>query len=295
MNFLDPQWTLLAGIILSQILPHNPRLLKNYRKLSSVILKFSVILLGASLNFHTVIKQGASGVLISFLSISLALMIGFIGFKVFKIEKDQGFLISIGTAICGGSAIGALAPVIRAKSVSIAVSMGVVFLFNALAVFIFPPIGHWVNLSQEQFGTWAALAIHDTSSVVAASSLYGDIALRVGTSIKLTRALWILPLIIVFGYRTRKEGKSKASSPPWFIGGFLLLSLLFTFIDVEPSLKGFVSSIAKLGFSATLFFIGLTFNRKMLKEVGLKPFTYGLSIWVIIALISLWGVQVFMT
>ena len=249
-------------------------------------MQFSVILLGASLNFNSVLKQGASGLGLTVISIGFVFVLGLLGARWLGIDKNQGTLITMGTAICGGSAIGALAPVLRADALAIAVSMGVVFILNALAVFVFPPLGESFALSQEQFGLWSALAIHDTSSVVAASSIYGDKALEVATTVKLTRALWIIPISLAYGFFAHKEGKAKIKLP-WFIVGFLALSLLFTFIDLPPALQSALAKTSKLGFAATLFLIGLTFNISKIKQMGIRPLLFGVSLWLIVTAASL--------
>lgn len=192
----------------------------------------------------------------------------------------------MGTAICGGSAIGALAPIIAADSMTLTISFGIVFFLNALAVFVFPFMGNLLQLSQEQFGLWAALAIHDTSSVVAASTIYGQHALETATTIKLTRALWIIPITFWYGYFQNKNPYKKITIP-WFIIGFLVFSLAFTFIPHLATLKGPLLKISKLGFSVTLFFIGLTFNLAKFKEVGIKPFLFGFGLWIIVSITSL--------
>lgn len=286
MLFLSPQWTLLAGILLALLLPYNINREEKAKRWSSKLLQASVILLGASLNFNSVLKQGTAGAGLTFLSILFVFSLGFLGVKWFKINKDQGTLITMGTAICGGSAIGALAPVIASDGLAIAVSMGVVFLLNAVAVFIFPFIGELFALTQEQFGLWSALAIHDTSSVVAASSIYGEKALEVATTVKLTRALWIIPITLFFSVYSRKGGDAKVKLP-WFILGFLALSLTFTFFDLSRELQDNLTKISKAGFSATLFLIGLTFSMNKIKQVGAKPLIFGISLWVIVSVASL--------
>lgn len=286
MNYLSPQWTLFIGIVLALTLPQSQQREEFAKKYSSIILKLSVILLGASLNFNHVLKQGSSGLIITFLSILFVFGFGHIFIKLIQLEKTQATLITMGTAICGGSAIGALAPILKADSIAIAVSMGVVFVLNALAVFIFPPIGEFLNFSQEQFGTWSAIAIHDTSSVVAASAIYGNKALEIATTIKLTRALWIIPITLCYSIFLRKDQKTKISIP-WFIGGFLILSLIFTFFSLPKSIQGYFAGTSKLGFSITLFLIGLTFSTQKIKAIGTKPFIFGMTLWLFVSVVSL--------
>jgi uncharacterized integral membrane protein (TIGR00698 family) len=285
MNLLSPQWTLLTGIVLSLFFQGHD--LQNYaKKYSAKLLQISVILLGASLNFNAVLNQGSDGVLITFFSILFVFFLGHFGRKALKVDYQQGLLITMGTAICGGSAIGALSPVIKAETMAITVSIGVVFLLNALAVFIFPFFGHLFELTQEQFGLWSALAIHDTSSVVAASSIYGSKALEIATTVKLIRALWIIPVTLFFSFYTRGATKGKITIP-WFIFGFLLVSMLFTFGDMPGTYKSYVTDLAKTGFAITLFLIGLTFDFKKIKAVGLKPLLLGVGLWVIVSILSL--------
>ncbi|HLW55934.1 MAG TPA: putative sulfate exporter family transporter [Bacteriovoracaceae bacterium] len=285
MNFLSPQWTLLTGIILSFFFQGHV-IQDHAKKLSSKLLQLSVILLGASLNFNAVLNQGTEGVLITFISLLVVFFLGYLGRKALKVDYQQGTLITMGTAICGGSAIGALSPVIKAETMAITVAIGVVFLLNALAVFIFPFTGELFQLTQEQFGLWAALAIHDTSSVVAASAIYGSKALEIATTVKLIRALWIIPITLFFSFYTKGATKGKISIP-WFIFGFLILSLIFTFIEIPLSVKTNVTDLAKMGFAVTLFLIGLTFDFKKIKAVGIRPLLLGIGLWIIVSLLSL--------
>lgn len=285
MSLLSPQLTLISGIVLSFLIQGKSVQLKA-KTWSTRLLQLSVILLGASLNFHAVIDQGTDGAALTFVSILFVFLIGHFGRKLFKVDKNQGLLITAGTAICGGSAIGALSPVIKAETTAITLSFAVVFLLNVLAVFIFPFLGNVFGLSQEQFGLWAALAIHDTSSVVAASSIYGSHALEIATTVKLIRALWIIPLTLFFSFTTRGAEKGRISIP-WFILGFLAFSLMFTFIDIPETYKVNVTHLAKAGFAITLFFIGLTFDYKKIKEVGVRPLLLGIGLWLIVSAVSL--------
>jgi uncharacterized integral membrane protein (TIGR00698 family) len=282
---LSPQWTLLTGIVLSLFI-QGMEYQNKAKRWSANLLQVSVILLGASLNFNAVINQGSCAALVTFVSICLVFLLGYLGRILLKVNAEQGLLITMGTAICGGSAIGALSPVIKADTMAITVSIGVVFLLNALAVFIFPFLGHYFELTQDQFGFWAALAIHDTSSVVAASSIYGSKALEIASTIKLIRALWIIPITLFFSFYTRGSTKGKITLP-WFILGFLIVSMLFTFVDLPGVYKATVTDFAKMGFAITLFLIGLTFDFKKIKAVGVRPLLLGIGLWVIISSLSL--------
>jgi uncharacterized integral membrane protein (TIGR00698 family) len=282
---ISPQWALALGIALSFIIVKYPSLQLKAKVTGAKLLQISIVLLGSSLNFSSVLKQGASGALITFISISLVFCFGVIGMKLLKIDKKLGLLITMGTAICGGSAIGALAPVLAAESVVITISIAIVFILNALAVFIFPPLGALLHLSQSDFGLWSALAIHDTSSVVAASSIYGQEALAVATTIKLTRALWIIPITVIFGFIERK--KDNVISFPWFVLGFLAMSLAFTFIGPLEEYKTLFQMISKTGFAITLFLIGLSFDLNKIRKVGSKPFIFGFGLWILVIATSL--------
>ena len=287
MNFLAPQWTLLAGIGLSFFFQNH--IIQNYTsKWSTKILQLSVVLLGASLNMTVITNNGAENLLLTFGSVSFVMMIGLIASRTLAVQKEQGILIACGTAICGGSAISALAPATKADNSAITISMGVVFLLNALAVFIFPAIGHYFELSQDQFGIWAALAIHDTSSVVAAASLYGDSALATATTIKLTRALWIIPTVLIFSQIYQKADKIKLTIP-WFILGFIGMSLIFTFTNIPTDISQGIKGIAKIGFSLTLFLIGLSFHWGKLRNIGLRPIGLGIGLWVMISSLVLFA------
>lgn len=281
---LSPQYCLVLGIILSFFLVKKSHQ-DLAKKRSSQLLQVSIILLGASLNFYSVLAQGISGVVVTFISILTVFILGYAGYKILKVDPKQGLLITIGTAICGGSAIGALAPVIQAESLAITVSIGIVFLLNALAVFIFPPLGHFFELDQSQFGYWAALAIHDTSSVVAASSIYGEEALKVATTVKLIRALWIIPVTLCFSIFSKNTDKK--ITIPWFVFGFLVVSILFTFTDFLAPYKDLVTVLAKNGFAITLFLIGLTFNFSQVKKVGVRPLALGIGLWIVVSSLSL--------
>ena len=261
MDIISPQWTLILGIAVASFFPLRIEWQKNAKLWSGKLLQWSVVLLGASLNFHEVIKLGAEGLGVTAVSITLVFVLGWLGIKFFNIENKLGWLLTMGTAICGGSAIGALAPVIAADATAIGVSIGIVFMLNALAVYLFPFLGELFQLTQEQFGLWAALAIHDTSSVVAAGSIYGEKALEVATTVKLTRALWIIPITLVAGLIVKSNNRRFAI--PWFIVAFLLVSVLFTFVEMPTSVQSVTVQVCKLGFTLTMFLIGLTCNLQL--------------------------------
>ena len=257
------------------------------KKMSKMLLQYSVVGLGFGMNLHESLASGKEGMTFTIISVIGTLAIGMlIGRKLLKVDRETSYLISSGTAICGGSAIAAVGPVIKAKPANMSVALAVVFVLNAIALFIFPSIGHWLELSQQQFGTWAAIAIHDTSSVVGAGAAYGEEALEVATTIKLTRALWIIPLALA----TSLIFKSKDSkiTIPWFILYFIIAILLNTFVlDSVPQVGTAVSGIARRFLTLTMFFIGASLSMDVLRAVGIRPLIQGVLLWVVISVGSL--------
>ena len=213
----------------------------------------------------------------------------FIGRKVLKVNRDTSYLISSGTAICGGSAIAAVGPVLKAKDTEMSVALGTIFILNAIALFIFPAIGPALNMDQAQFGTWAAIAIHDTSSVVGAGAAYGEEALKVATTIKLTRALWIIPLALATSFIFKVKGQK--ISIPWFILFFVLAMIFNTYVlslsETGAMIGGFINSFARKSLTITLFFIGASLSTSVLKAVGLKPLIQGVMLWLVISVSTL--------
>lgn len=281
-GFLSPPVALLVGLIFGLTFTHPYP--ADSGELAKFLLKASVVALGFGMNLHEVLRAGRSGFLYTAGSITFAMIVGLLLGKLFKVEKTAAFLITAGTAICGGSAIAAVAPIVQATDEEIAVSMGTVFILNSVALFLFPPIGWALHLSQEQFGLWSALAIHDTSSVVGATARYGAVALVVGTTIKLARALWIVPLAI--GTAAAKKSKGQIQWP-WFILFFCLAAVVNTYF---PSLSGFnasMSTLGRLGLTATLYLIGTGLSRGTIKEVGIRPFLQGVVLWIIVGSLSL--------
>lgn len=249
------------------------------------LLKISVVGLGFGMFLMETLKTGKEGLVLTILTIFSTLTLGWLLARLLKIDKHLGHLISSGTSICGGSAIAAVAPVIRAKPKIISISLGVVFLLNSVALFIFPGIGHAFNLSQHQFGLWAAVAIHDTSSVVGAALNYGEEALRVATTVKLARTLWIIPvsLISMLLFKT-KDGKIKI---PWFILFFIGAILLNSYLNLPEVLTHGITDIAKRLLIVTLFLVGTTLSVRDIRNTGFKPFMLGIILWVFISVGSL--------
>ena len=223
--------------------------------------------------------------MLTVVSIVSVMLLGFILGKVFKLERPLSYLLSAGTAICGGSAIAAVSPIIKPSTKQISLALAIVFTLNSIALFIYPAIGHLLNLSQEQFGLWCAVGIHDTSSVVGAAGKYGDEALKVATTVKLARALWIIPvsLITMFIFKN-KESKVKI---PWFIGYFIVAILLNTYFPVLDAFSTSITAVAKSGLNLTLFFIGSTLSIQTLKTIGCKPLLTAVLLWVSISIGSL--------
>ena len=254
------------------------------KKTSKYLLQYSVVGLGFGMNLHAALASGKEGMEFTILSVVGTMLIGwFIGRKVLKVDRDTSYLISSGTAICGGSAIAAVGPVLRAKDSEMSVALGTIFVLNAIALFVFPFIGHWLGMSQHEFGTWAAIAIHDTSSVVGAGAAYGEEALKVATTIKLTRALWIIPLAFVTSFLFKSKGQKV--SIPWFIFFFILAMVVNTYMLAGvPQVGQIINHIARKGLTITLFFIGASLSRDVLKSVGVKPLVQGVLLWMVISL-----------
>ena len=263
------------------------------KKVSKKLLQYSVVGWGFGMNLHASLASGKEGMLFTIVSVVGTMLIGmFIGRKILKVSRDTSYLISSGTAICGGSAIAAVGPVIKAKDSDMSVALATIFVLNAIALFIFPVLGEWLGLTQQEFGTWAAIAIHDTSSVVGAGAAYGEEALQVATTIKLTRALWIIPLALVTSFIFKS--KDQKVSIPWFILWFIVAILINTYLlDTVPQVGKAISGLARKGLIITMFFIGASLSTDVLKAVGVKPLVQGVLLWLVISIGSLvyilWG------
>ena len=257
------------------------------KTVSKKLLQYSVIGLGFGMNLHASLASGKEGMLFTIVSVFGTLLIGmFIGCKLLKINRNTAYLISSGTAICGGSAIAAVGPIIKAKDSDMSMALATIFILNAIALFLFPALGHWLGMTQQEFGTWAAIAIHDTSSVVGAGAAYGEEALQVATTIKLTRALWIIPLALLTAVIFRSEGKK--ISIPWFILFFIVAMLLNTYVLTDiPQVGQFIYGIARKGLVITMFFIGASLSIDTIKSVGIRPLLQGILLWLVISAGSL--------
>jgi uncharacterized integral membrane protein (TIGR00698 family) len=263
-------------------------------KITKYLLQASVVLLGFGMNLKAVLDAGKDGIVFTIATIFGTLVLGYFVGRLLGIESKTSTLISSGTAICGGSAIAAVAPAIDAEGDQITVSIGTVFVLNSVALFIFPVIGHALGLSQHQFGIWSAIAIHDTSSVVGASASYGGEALIVATTVKLARALWIAPVALLFAYLYRdrtRERKAKIAIP-WFILLFLAATAFRSYAPtwIFPSLYDALVNLAKAGLTVTLFFIGAGLSRTTLQKFGYWALLQGVILWIVISIAGLWAV-----
>lgn len=274
---------LLSGLLMA-IFIGNP--FEN--KVSSYIhklLQISIVGLGFGLHLGEALKVSQSGVLLTIGSISIIFILGYFLGKILKIERPLAYLISAGTAICGGSAIAAVSPIIKADTKQISLALAIVFSLNSIALFVYPSIGHWLMMSQEDFGLWCAIGIHDTSSVVGAASKFGDEALKTATTVKLARALWIIPVSILTMFLFKTKGtKIKI---PWFIGYFIIAILLSTYFPIFDSISPTITKFSKLGLNLTLFLIGSTLSLEALKSISFKPLLLAIILWIVISIGSL--------
>jgi len=261
------------------------------RTATKYLLQGSIIGLGFGMNFQKVMEAGKDGFTLTLLTISFAMGLGYLLGRIFKVDRILSYLLSVGTAICGGSAIAAVSQVLNADENDISVSIGTVFILNAVALFIFPVMGHYFHLSQQQFGIWAAIAIHDTSSVVGAATNYGDHALQIATTVKLARALWIVPLVLLTSLVFKRQGSPWVF--PYFILFFLLASVANSYIQIPLKYTHAIVSAAKTGFSLTLFLIGTGISLKAIKKVGARPMLQAVVLWIIIMVSSLYILQRF--
>ncbi|GAA3922378.1 putative sulfate exporter family transporter [Hymenobacter algoricola] len=256
------------------------------RRYTSKLLQYSVIGLGFGMNAQQALQAGRAGILFTVASIGGTLGLGFLVGRWLKIDPKTSHLISCGTAICGGSAIAAVGPVLRAEESQMSVALGTVFVLNAVALFLFPTVGHALQMTQNQFGLWCAIAIHDTSSVVGAASHYGSEALQIATTVKLARALWIIPVSLGTAYLFKTPGAKVKL--PYFILGFIGAMLLNSYVAAVQPLAPVAVYLAKIGLTVTLFLIGAGLSAPVLRSVGVRPFVQGVLLWAVICTASLW-------
>ncbi|MCK9225861.1 MAG: putative sulfate exporter family transporter [Candidatus Muirbacterium halophilum] len=285
--FKVPVYSMISGIIAAFFIKDD-----NFRKFISKVgkfsLQFAVVLTGFGLDIGNVIEVGKNSIGITFFTISITLILGFFLGRLFKTDKELTTLISSGTAICGGSAIAAVSPAINASSFNTGLALAIVFLLNSIGLIIFPIIGHFFELSQESFGLWAAIAIHDTSSVIGACQTYGAKALEIGTTVKLTRALWIFPVTFLMSYFYKKDAKGKFQ---WFLVYFLLASLISCYFSGFSELWSVFYFSGKKLMIATLFFIGSGISFSEIKKIGIKPLVHSVLLWIFICVISFYVIS----
>ena len=283
LPFVTPAIALFAGLAFA--LTAGQPYPKFSKKTSKYLLQFSVVGLGFGMNLYASLQSGKEGMLFTIVSVFAVLALGMWLGKRLLIDRKTSYLIAAGTAICGGSAIAAVGPVVKADDNQMSMSLGTIFILNAIALFIFPPIGHLLGLTQEQFGLWAAIAIHDTSSVVGAGTAYGETALEIATMVKLTRALWIIPITILTMFLFKQKGAK--ITIPWFILFFILAMVANTFLSLPEALTRSVVWAAKQGLTLTLFLIGAGLSRQVIRQVGIRPMVQGVLLWIFIGAISL--------
>lgn len=288
LPFMDAGLALLLGFVLALVMPHP--FPTQHKKWSHYLLQASVIGLGFGMNVHSALEAGRAGLWLTMASISVALCTGIYLGRRLHIGSKIAYLISAGTAICGGSAIAAISPLIKAKESDISIAMGTVFLLNAVALFLFPWIGHLLHMTDNQFGLWAAIAIHDTSSVIGAAGRYSPQALELATTVKLARALWIIPvsLITLFVLKSAPAAQAPKITIPWFIFLFIAVVVLNTFIPPVHFIAPFLLTLSKKGMIVTLFLIGTSLSPRMIRNTGVRPLALGITVWTLIASGSLW-------
>lgn len=291
LPFMSPALSLFLGLAYALILG-NP-MPKMAKKTSKYLLQVSVVFLGFGMNLQDSLASGKEGMMFTIFSVVAVMLIGALVGRLLKIDSKTSYLISSGTAICGGSAIAAVSPIVKANDNQMSVALGTIFILNSIALFIFPPIGYWLGMTQEQFGEWAAIAIHDTSSVVGAGESFDKtyfpgsegVALQMATLIKCTRALWIIPLAFITTLIFRE--KNCKITIPWFIILFVLAMIINTYFSLPADMTSFLVWFAKKGMSMTLFLIGSGLSLDVIRYVGFKPLIQGVLLWLVIASVSL--------
>ncbi len=281
--YVSPPIALFLGLVFSMTLG-TPFPTFN-KKASKYLLQISGVGFGFGMNLLDSVKAGSDGMLFTLFSVVSVMFIGIMMGRWLNIGKVPSYLIASGTAICGGSAIAAVGPIAKANESEMSVSLATIFVLNAVALFLFPVLGHWLNLTQHQFGLWAAIAIHDTSSVVGAGATFGEEALKVSTTVKLTRALWIIPLSIFTSFYFKSKGDKIVI--PWFILFFILAMVVNTYLNIPKAITHDIVSVSRQSLTLTLFFIGAGLSRATIKSVGIKPLVLGVTLWFFIAIISL--------
>jgi uncharacterized integral membrane protein (TIGR00698 family) len=285
-GYVSPPIALLGGLVYGFTFTHPYQV--HARKFSRYLLQASVVGLGFGMNLHEIVHAGRAGFIYTAIGITSSMVLGTLLGMMFRVGGKVSYLITVGTAICGGSAIAAVAPITNAGDEDIAVSLGTVFVLNSIALFIFPMIGGALHLSQSQFGLWAALAIHDTSSVVGATAKYGAEALAIGTTVKLARALWIVPISLITAAVVKSKTKIKW---PWFILFFCLAAVANTYLPVLGPAYLVLYKLGRIGLTVTLFLIGTGLSKATIKQVGARPLLQGVILWAIVAVSTLLAIR----
>lgn len=282
-NLVSSPVALILGFIFTLLIGNT---WKEYvKKIIPILLKISVIGLGFGMYLMETLKAGKEGFSLTLFTISITFITGLFFTRLLKIEKKLGHLISSGTSICGGSAIAAISPAIKANPKTISLALGVVFLLNSIALLVFPAIGHFFHMTQHQFGMWAAVAIHDTSSVVGAALNYGEESLKIATTVKLARTLWIIP--ISFASLLFFKNRNGGIKMPWFILLFVLAILTNTYLDLPLFLTESITEVSKRLLLVVLFLVGTSLSVQDIKQTGTKPFILGTILWLLISISSL--------
>jgi uncharacterized integral membrane protein (TIGR00698 family) len=284
---VTPPLALAAGLVFALVIGNVDA--ARAARVQKQLLQASVVGLGFGVQFGAVVAAGATGFLVTAVSLTATLALGLWLARWFGVERVTGHLIASGTAICGGSAIAAMGPVLGAQARVMSVALGCVFVLNAVALFVFPPVGHALGLSPEQFGYWAAIAIHDTSSVVGAAARFGEEALALAVPMKLARALWILPLVAWMAWREKRRGTG--ATVPWFVFLFLGASALVTLVPAGAPVYPILARVARGGLAVTLFLIGAGLSRSTLASVGWRPAAFSVMLWLVVSLTALAAVK----
>jgi uncharacterized integral membrane protein (TIGR00698 family) len=284
-GIISPPVALLLGVAYGFTFLHPYHL--ESRSLSRLLLQLAVVALGFGMNLRQVVHAGSAGFKYTAVSITAAMLAGWLLGRLFSVSRKAAYLITVGTAICGGSAIAAIAPITQPDEEEMAMSLGTVFILNSVALLLFPAIGFALHMSQSQFGLWAALAIHDTSSVVGASAKYGAEALQIATTVKLARALWIVPLAFVTAWFTKSRTTVKL---PWFILFFALAAVANSYLPAGRPLYPLLSALGRTLLTVVLFLIGTGLSRETFRRVGIRPLLQGITLWAVVGVLSLFAI-----
>lgn len=283
LPWVTPPVALFAGLVFAVLVGNTDA--KRAAKVQKYLLQASVVGLGFGIQFSAVVKAGSTGVVTTAVTLAATVGLGLAFARLFAVERTTGQLISTGTAICGGSAIAAMGPVLGAEARIMSVALGCVFVLNAVALFLFPAVGHAVCLTPEQFGYWSAIAIHDTSSVVGAAAKYSAASLAIAVPVKLARALWILPMVAVAAWFEKQRGAKAVI--PWFVLLFIAASAVASFVPAGGAVYPHLVGAAKAGLAVTLFLIGASLSKENLRSVGWRPFAMGIALWLVVSVVSL--------